>query len=148
MTNIDPFFDWTTLKCDCIVRMYLENRKGASCDEIEFMVSVGYLDESLLSNLEFVANTLAVGAYESSINEGLAILCEREYVCNERNVEEHVSVENEGTRGKISKSGDWVASKSMHGGADCFIDKLLCILFVCRGLEVDECANYLANCFM
>ena len=112
------------------------------------MVSVGNLDEGLLSNFEFVANTAAVGADESSINEGLAILCEREYVCNERNVEEHVSVEDEGTRGKISKGRDWVASKSMHGCADCFIDNVLSILFVCRGLEVDECANYLADCFM
>lgn len=82
---------------------------------------------------------------ESVVDESLAILCKGEYVCDERKVEKHVPVENEGTGGEISKSRDGGATKGVHSGCNGFINESFGLSGCRRGLEIDERTDDLCN---
>ena len=123
MTNIDSFDDRTTLKCDCIVGMNLENRKWSAFNEIELVIAVWDVDEDLLSNFEFVFDATAIGSDEACVDKGLSILGECEDIGDERYVEEHIAVKNEGTGRKISESGNGVAAEGMHCSTDGVVDE-------------------------
>ena len=91
--NTDPFMNWTTLNGNSVIGVNLENWKGATINEIAFVITVPYINKNLLSSLVFMFETVIISAQKASIDECLSIFGKSKNIGDEMNVQNHTSVE-------------------------------------------------------
>ena len=51
------------------------------------------------------------------------MFCQGDDVSHEGDVEQHISVKDEGTRGVVTEGGDWITAEGVHGCCESFIDE-------------------------
>ena len=64
---------------------------------------VWYINKNLLSSFVLMVEMAIIGVQKASINESLSVFGKCKGTGNKRNVQKHISVEDKGTRRKISK---------------------------------------------
>lgn len=148
MPDGKSFLDRTTLDCDSVVCVYLNNGEWIFADKGKFVGTVVVTNVDLVVYLELVAGATFVGLQKTTVNKRLTVLCQCDDVGDDGNVKKHVALEDKGTRRIVAERTVGRASMRMHGCSKRFINQSLSVTFVSRRSKMNESANDLSNGLM
>lgn len=129
--------------------MDLCNRKRTIVGQLQFGLTCHRpLNHHLLSNGVVQLSASCIFMQEMAVNLILAQITQSEHICNERDVEVHVTSKCQSTRGYVIQGVMGRASTCKHCSVDQIIDYMISICFILNILfeAFDSCNN--GNCLV
>lgn len=116
MPDRDAFMNGTSLDGDVVISVNLNDREGTESDEGKFVLAIMEFDEDLVTYFVVVMSAFGVCSKEALMDFGLSALGDGENIGDDRDVQKHVALEDECTRGVVAESRVGRATMCPHGG--------------------------------
>jgi hypothetical protein len=139
------FMNPTTADSDSIVGVNLNNGKRTNTNQVQFLANM-YFDVYKVVYLVVMRDAVSVGTQKRSIDARLTVACKGQQIGPQRDIEEHVSVEDKGTGRKVSKRLVRCRANNKHCRSERLVNQGIGGGRSVKWFEIDEGANDLTNC--